>query len=104
MEREIERDRDRETLTSLVFHLCRWVGKLSDLGRDSRLSGSLIGSPSEHGKYHYKYLSFKFWHSNSMLCLIDIFVEFKLIVRALRLYKVYLQYLYYTVYYMSKKS
>ena len=34
--------------TSLVFHRCRWVGKWSDFGRDSRLSGSLIGSPSEN--------------------------------------------------------
>ena len=34
-------------LTSFVFQRCRWDGKWSDLGRDSRLSGSLIGSPSE---------------------------------------------------------
>ena len=34
------------TLTSLVFQRCLWLGKWSDLGSDSRLSGSLIGSPS----------------------------------------------------------
>ena len=34
-------------LTSLVFHLCLWEGKWSDLGRDSKLSGSFIGSPSK---------------------------------------------------------
>ena len=33
--------------TSFVFQRCLCVGKWSDFGRDSRLSGSLIGSPSE---------------------------------------------------------
>ena len=33
-------------LTSFVFHRCLWLGKWSDLGSDSRLSGSLSGSPS----------------------------------------------------------
>ena len=37
----------RTYLTSFVFHRCLCEGKWSDLGRDSRLSGSLIGSPSE---------------------------------------------------------
>ena len=34
------------TLTSLVFHRCLCAGKCSDLGKDSKLSGSFIGSPS----------------------------------------------------------
>ena len=34
------------TPTSFVFQRCLWLGKWSDLGSDSRLSGSLIGSPS----------------------------------------------------------
>lgn len=34
------------SLTSFVFQRCRCDGKLSALGRLSKLSGSLIGSPS----------------------------------------------------------
>ena len=33
-------------LTSFVFHLWRCIGKWSDLGNDSRLSGNFSGSPS----------------------------------------------------------
>lgn len=40
------RCKDMDILASLVFQRWRWLGKWSDLGRDSRLSGSLIGSPS----------------------------------------------------------
>ena len=35
-----------KVLTSFVFHLWRCVGKWSDLGNDSKLSGNLSGSPS----------------------------------------------------------
>lgn len=41
-------------LTSLVFHRCRWVGKWSARGKLSKLSGSLIGSPSETASQAYR--------------------------------------------------
>ncbi len=40
-----------------MFHLCRWLGKWSDLGRESRLSGSFTGSPSY--KKHFTYTIYK---------------------------------------------
>ena len=44
-------------ITSFVFHRCLWLGKWSDFGNDSRLSGNLSGSPSEIKKKEKCYLT-----------------------------------------------
>ena len=41
----------KKLITSFVFHRWRWVGKWSDFGSDSKLSGNFIGSPSAKIRY-----------------------------------------------------